>query len=69
MLERLCKEDESEWEENVQVRRMIEIGVKKGECRTGVLSGRERKTYNQRIPGTISERTLRWLLERAAEQL
>jgi hypothetical protein len=27
-LDRLCKEDESEWEENVHARRMIEIRVK-----------------------------------------
>jgi hypothetical protein len=53
----------------VDVRRMIEMWVKEGEGRTAVLSGRERKTYNQRITGTISERTLRWLLKRAAEQL
>jgi ribonuclease HI len=26
VLDRLCKEDESEWEENVHVRRMIEMG-------------------------------------------
>jgi hypothetical protein len=28
VLDRLCKEDESEWEENVHARRMIEIRVK-----------------------------------------
>jgi hypothetical protein len=54
----IAEEEESEWGENVHVRRMAEMGMRKAEGRTSVLSGRERKTYNQRITGAISERTL-----------
>jgi hypothetical protein len=54
----LCKKDESEGEENVHVRRMVEIGVRKGESRTNFLAN-ENETYNQRITGTIRRRTLR----------
>jgi hypothetical protein len=69
VLDRICKEDESEWEENVHIRRMVEITVRKGKGRTSILTGRELYTYYQRITGTINGPTLRWLMEWATEQL
>jgi hypothetical protein len=45
----LCKEDKEEWEENIHIRRMTELGIRKGDGRTSILSSRERNIYNQRV--------------------
>ena len=46
VFDKLCKEDVSEWDDNVHIRRMVEFGVRRGEGRTSALSGREQNTYN-----------------------
>jgi hypothetical protein len=48
--------------------RMRELEVRKGKGRRSVLQGKARRAYSQ-LTGTVSVATLRWLLERRAEQL
>jgi hypothetical protein len=48
---------------------MREMGVREGEGRQSVLTGKTERVYNQLMTGKVSVATLRFLLEGRAEQL
>ena len=51
------------------VARIEEIGIKRGSGRTSMLTGIVRRTTNQRNTGTISRKTLEWMLHQGTEHL
>ena len=67
-LARTLKEEES-LESEAAVERLEESGVKRGSGRQCVLTGIARNIRNQINTGTISRRTLRWILDRGTEHL
>ena len=62
VLERLQEEEEVDWEYSRHIERIREIGVQKGAGRKSSRIGKERRTHNQKLTGTISRATLQWLL-------
>ena len=67
-LECLLVEEEME-EEAVMVTGLVEHGVQRGSGRKSQSTGSARRITNQMNTGTISKKTLRWILERGTEQL
>ncbi|MCG8429914.1 MAG: RNAse HI domain-containing protein [Candidatus Omnitrophica bacterium] len=62
----ILRQEEND-EADHHLRRMMDIGVKRGCARSSQLVGKLRRTTNQRLTGTISSHTLQWLLGWDAE--
>ena len=62
-------EDEEIEHDSVPIFRLEEMGVFRGSGRTSMMQGMERRVINQMNTGTISRRTLGWILERGAEHV
>ena len=67
--EHLRHQEIEEEEAHYAIERMREMGVKRGEGRKTQLAGRCRKVRNQVLTGTISQDTLRLVVQGGAEHL
>ena len=62
-------EEETLWSDNTYIKRLLDLDVSKGEGKKCTRVGKARRTHNQELTGTVSMKTLEWLLKRRAEQL
>ena len=69
LTKKLREEEDSEVEEHHAIKRMQEMGVKRGMGRRCTLAGKERKLYNHLTTGTVSMNSLRMALGRGTEHL
>ncbi|RUS70140.1 hypothetical protein EGW08_022093 [Elysia chlorotica] len=67
--EHLRNAEDTAAEDQQAIKRMIELGVRKGEGRGRQLVGKDRRVHNQVLTGTVSLDTLRCVLQRGAEHL
>ncbi|RUS87822.1 hypothetical protein EGW08_004421 [Elysia chlorotica] len=65
--EHLRNAEDTAAEDQQAIKRMIELGVRKGEGRGRQLVGKDRRVHNQVLTGTVSLDTLRCVLQRGAE--
>ena len=66
---KLREEEDREVEEHHAIRRMQEMGVKRGMGRRCTLAGKERRLHNQWTTGTVSINSLRMALGRGTVHL